>query len=263
VLPAYSRFVADIINRYYEFNGVRAQGIEVWNEPNSQKFWGGCTPDPVRYARLFAYASFGAALSSHAGIPMVLGAPAPKTNTDSDQIEWKSWIQHVVYAGEQFYPTFAQRVDAIALHPYRTAAQASNGETPAQAAALQYQDAKALLDPMTVGGFSMRGTPIWVTEVGVQDNDPSLPGPYEDPRDYPPNTDMDTVLGNDLEQIYGDLRLAGAPVILMYRLMDDDSSSETFDKSFGVVRPNGDGSIHCKPGYFLLAQDRGESPSCP
>jgi hypothetical protein len=268
-LNAWRTFVQHVATNY-----PLSKGIEIWNEPNSAGFWGGCSPSADRYVELFKYASEGIANSANPNIPIILGSPAPHAGTkitpppgvtSDDHIKWQDWLDQVFTIGDSQYPGWelSQTADILGLHPYRNGAQ-YDPQHPAdalpfdEAALEQYDEAKLSHDPP--------GIPIWVTEVGVTTTvdpakvnspPPSYVGPIGGVSDP---TTLEPAQAAADKSIYLALRNRGVPVVIVHRFIDDTSSSaKPPEKGWGVL---GSG-LRRKAAYCALATVRGLSPSCP
>ncbi len=85
-------------------------GIEVWNEPNYPRFWGGW-PEPELYAKMLKTTA--AALHSQVpGMPVVSGGLSPHSDSDKHAIGFSNFLERLYELGA------AQEADAIGIHPY-------------------------------------------------------------------------------------------------------------------------------------------------
>lgn len=91
--------VAKEVALRYRYNNI---GVEIWNEPNTERFWGS-TPSVDEYAALLT-ASYASIKSVAPETRVILGGPAA---TPDDHL----WIQSVLQLAQ---------ADAVGVHPYAT-----------------------------------------------------------------------------------------------------------------------------------------------
>lgn len=85
-------------------------GIEVWNEPNYPKFWGGW-PEPDLYAKMLKEVA-GALHREVPGMAVVSGGLSPHADSDKKAIGFSNFLTRMYELGA------AQQADAIGIHPY-------------------------------------------------------------------------------------------------------------------------------------------------
>jgi len=142
---AFLRYVRVAVERY------RGRGVmwEIWNEPDSQKFWQ-APPDPEAYTSLAL--DVAQTIRRAAPTERILGPAA-------SAFDW-SWLRRALDAG------LLNAVDAITVHPYR--------ETAPETVAADYRRLRALLN------WKRPGTPPpilageWGYSVGYQVPDESV-----------------------------------------------------------------------------------------
>jgi hypothetical protein len=99
-------FVTALANRY----GTRLAGIEVYNEPNSAKYWRG-PADPAAYTR-FLCAGYRGAQAASVRLPVAGGSLAPimKSVNGDMRMDW--------FLNAMFQNGAAPCMDVISFHPY-------------------------------------------------------------------------------------------------------------------------------------------------
>lgn len=139
----FAAFAAAVAARY-----PQAAGIEVWNEPNQRRFWGGARPDPARYAQLLK-ATYAAVKAVNPALPVVTGGLASYDGEDGERpgLSARAFLDGLYAAGAK------GAYDGIGLHPY-TSYQLWYGFR----AITQVKEAEAN------AGDS---TPLWFTELNV------------------------------------------------------------------------------------------------
>ena len=98
-------FAVAVAKRYPE-----SAGIEVWNEPNYPRFWGGW-PEPDLYAKMLKEVA-GALHAGVPGMPVVSGGLSPHSDSDKHAIGFTNFLERLYELGA------AQEADAIGIHPY-------------------------------------------------------------------------------------------------------------------------------------------------
>ena len=166
-IEALAAFARDLATRY-----PLAAGIEFWNEPNlSLPFWGGETPDPVRYSTLLG-AVHDEVKRVRPGMPVLGGALANITTSGTDARGYQTVAQRP-YLAEMLRAGAAASMDAVAYHPYL-------GAYPTDAASRSEQDAllsQHMLrnDRMVLGAYADAGQPmeerVVATEFGASTTD--------------------------------------------------------------------------------------------
>jgi hypothetical protein len=141
----------EVARRYPE-----SVGIEVWNEPNYPKFWGGW-PEPDKYAKMLKEV----ATAMHArapGMPVVSGGLSPHADSDRNAIGFSNFLDKMYKFGA------AQQADAIGIHPYP-------GVGPSQD---YIRDVRVYLGKVqnVLAAYDDSDTPLWATEFGVSTTGP-------------------------------------------------------------------------------------------
>jgi hypothetical protein len=144
---AYAGYCADVVNHW----PGQVDAIEVWNEPNYNRFWGGATPDPVAFAALAEPCSQAVRAASPQTTILAAGL-APRENNPAF-VDPSDYFARVLAAG---YHTF----DALAFHPYSGCASYTEGD-----ARWGWQEIAQLRTVLGDAGFGNRL--IWLTEYGV------------------------------------------------------------------------------------------------
>jgi hypothetical protein len=231
---AWQGFVQNVADRY-----PAAKGIEVWNEPNLSKYWGGCDPNPARYADLLTLAHDGVKVDSANGdIPIVMGSMSPGPQP-GDSNEWRTYLSGVYSALD----TPGAEFNVLGLHPYRTSGDVTAGRGFTVAAQNNVTLAHTFLS-----NHGTAGKPIWVTEVGVS---------KEEPPGDPKHVDGDNQQATVLQSIYQGLRIGSSvPVVILYRFSDASATD-----GYGAVgQPT---TFPKKPAYRCLKLTRGLDGTCP
>ncbi|OBF44819.1 beta-galactosidase [Mycolicibacterium peregrinum] len=219
----YASFARTAVQRYAP-RGVR--DWEIWNEPNSKKFWPP-RPDADEYGELFRVL-----MSAIRGIDpkanLLIGGLTP--TSDGSDISATDYLEHLYRNGT------AQLADAVAVHPYSEPVLPIMGERPADG----FKDMAALHGVMDRNGDG--GKKIWITELGaatgtsptaVSDQDQAAAlewarlqvqrWDWAGPLIYYELVDGGTDLG-DIEQNYGVLRVDLSPKPAALELMGTSQS---------------------------------------
>jgi Cellulase (glycosyl hydrolase family 5) len=254
-LAAWRTFVRQVADRY----GDQLEAIEVWNEENTDNYWGYCDPNVggvEAYLQILNTAGRGindAATNgsrSDALVPIILGSPFPAVNPNTHQDVWDEYLADVFDDWSSSLDQ-ATRDDivAVGLHPYRTSADyhATPAKLPFESAVAQVSRAKTV-----EAGHGSHHKPIWVTEVGTttvrgKDDDGNL-------LDNPKYVGQWQAF-NDLT-IYDALRNTGVPVTLVHRYADlavvGSDQLANAEYGFGAVTSN----LTPKDTYCALGQER-------
>ncbi len=212
----FAAFAARAAQRYGD-----AIGIELWNEPNSAKFWGG-PPDPAAYAALVQETA-PAIQAANPHVPVVTGGLVPYRAADDKGIPPLDFLRQAFAAGG------LQSADAIGAHPYPFRGYGEDFQGAIRIELARYLQA--------MDEFGSR-KPIWVTEVGVAEA-----------QGYTPYEQADALV-----RIYVMLRrVADVPVVIFHRFVDQ--GADPVESTYGIVEA--DGTL--KPGYCAIAAAR-ENP---
>ena len=226
---ALADFAAAAARRYPE-----SVGIEVWNEPNYSRFWGG-EPQPALYAEMLIEAA-GAIHATAPGMPVISAGLSPHSDSDPEAIGFASFLSKLYAHGA------AQKADAIGAHPY-----------PSVGPGGDYVDAMRIHLGKVEKIMSQNGEaakPIWATEFGVSTAGSeafSLPDQ-----------------GQALAELYSTLRrVEGLPVVVVHRFLEQPHLDGR-EAGFGVIAGDEDGLLGVlpsefdpKPAYCALNQVRG------
>jgi polysaccharide biosynthesis protein PslG len=223
----YAHAAAQIALRY-----PGSLAIEIWFEPNSDRFWGG-PADPAAFSALVG----AAAQAIHAtgtGVGVYSGGLAPGSAA-ADKIEFGSFLSQALDAGG------IQGADAIAFHavtdtPFTPGDQPTKGYLGRLRIQLQTMNA-ALADHGAP-------KPIVLTQLSYS----SAPGFYTEPQQA-------EALVSSYELVR---RIVEVPLVIVARLLDNGDGSKV--QGFGVLRSD----RSPKPAYCGLAAARGVAtpPGC-
>lgn len=145
-VAAYARYAAEVLRHY----GDKIHAVEIWNEFNGSFAKGPATADrPASYLKLLR-AAYAAIKAARPDVTVVGGATAGVP---------LPYFEKLFAAGALDY------LDAVSIHPYRTATTPEGVE--AQVAALH--------DLLARHGHAS-DRPIWVTEIGWNLHPPAAPG---------------------------------------------------------------------------------------
>jgi len=209
-------------------------GIEVWNEPNYPRFWGG-VPQPDLYADMLIEVA-GAIHASAPGMPVISAGLSPHGDSDGEAIGFGTFLTELYEHGA------AQKADAIGVHPY-----------PSVGPGGDYVDAMRIhlgkFDKiMSRNGEAAK--PMWATELGVSTAGSEAFSPPDQ--------------GQALAELYSTMRrVEGLPLLVVHRFLEQPDL-EGREGGFGVVAGNEDGllgvlpsELDRKPAYCALNQVRG------
>ncbi len=168
-------------------NGVEA--VEIWNEPNIPRFWGGGAeddfdPQPDRYAELFnaAFAeieALRAAGTIRPGLKLLSGGTSPVRNDRNDGTSNPAGAGRFLKNALQNVPV--GRVDGISIHLYaptgtRVEDSCPRGEREEcgvgarQYLEERYRDVRGFVDEL---GSTYADKRLWITEIGMPTTDGS------------------------------------------------------------------------------------------
>lgn len=208
-----------------------ALGIQVWNEPNSTDYWGGCAPDPGRYLELVELATQAVAGSEHPDRAVI--SAGLNASAGSSVVSWD------IYLGELLAGGLLRDAQVVGLHPYPSPIDCVRPEptlVERLAAAIGEQVDRAI-------DLVPAGTPIWVTEFGAS----SAAGLTGDCRAL-----TEQQQGEALTAMYAELQArARVQVAIVHQLVDDRDSSEELQNHFGVTREVP--FLEPKPAFSCLA----------
>jgi hypothetical protein len=217
-------FAADVVERYPETAAVQS-----WNEPNLVDFWKP-RPDVERAAEMTAAVN-DAVEKVNPEVPVLFGGLAPLYETIPEKRE----VAYDEFLRDAYEAVGRGHWDAVAMHPFP-----------------RFRNHGGFLDDIVdhiktvraaLAKSRARGTPIWVTEIGL-----STAGSF-------PYTEEEQADG--LVRIYERLAaMRDVPAIIVHRLIDMPANRRA-ESGWGVIRENREP----KPAYCALAQARGRE--CP
>lgn len=247
---AWRSAMATIASRY-----PGALGLEISNEPNTSRFWGGCAPSVMRYIELLQLAYNGVRTVAGSGVPVISAGMSPgateldSTGTFVKRYNWREYLAWLSYLGAEDFS------DVVGLHPYRTREECQ--QTPAVTVADSAIEQLNVARDRSAGGYPGLPAPVWVTEVGV-----STTG--ADCRRF-----TEANQGPALSSIYDALRTADVPVVVFHSYMDPEAYANPVDAGWergtGVVRNGGQSvpEFTPKPSYCVVMDLRGfDRPPC-
>lgn len=202
---SYAHFARVAAQRY------AARGVhhwEIWNEPNSTKFWPP-RPDPNEYGALFRRIT-AAIRDVDPTAELLIGGLTPPY--DASDISATDYLEQLYANGT------AQLADAVAVHPYSTPALPIMGERSAGG----LKDIPALHAVMDRHGDSAKS--IWITEFGAGTG-----------------TASDAVSEQDQAATLEWARLeakrwAWAGPLIYYELVDGGTDLGDIEQNYGVLR---------------------------
>jgi hypothetical protein len=206
----YARF-ARIAAKRYASRGVHTW--EIWNEPNSDKFWPP-RPDATEYGRLFRVAAE-AIRSVDSQATLLIGGLAPLPDPPEIGITPAQYLDQLYRDGA------AQLADGVAVHPYSFPALPLE---PSQQPDGGFKDLAELHNVMEKHGDGQ--TKIWVTEFGA----PTGTGP-----DAVSDEAQAAILVQARQQIE---RWDWAGPLIYYELVDGGTDPTDIEQNFGVLREN-------------------------
>ena len=219
-----AQFAVQVAQRY-----PNSYAIEVWNEPNYPKFWGG-PPEPERYADMLK--TVGGALEREAPeMTVVSGGLSPHSdNETSGAIGYRNFLIEMYDRGA------IQYADAIGIHPYPGVGP---GEDYIADVRIQLGKVQNVMQR-----YGDTDRPLWATEFGV-----STSGPHA----FEPNHQ-----GSALVELYQLMRrINKIDLAVVHRFVEDPSLGGR-EAGFGLLSP----SLDPKPAYCALASVRGKNLSC-
>ena len=211
-------FAAAAVRRY-----PQTAAIEVWNEPNIQKYWGS-VPEPDLYAEMFKKVQ-AAVEDANRDMPVLFGSLSPHAESDDNTVAAAEFLAQGYDLGA------VQRSDAIATHPYPGTFPT---EDHAEGVRKRLGD---LYEVMLLEDDASR--PLWITETGVSTfGDRAFTGDEQ---------------ATALVAIYDVIRrIPQVPVLIFHRFRDDQGDNE-FELGYGSVNNAG----MPKPAYCAVGATRG------
>ncbi len=207
-VSTYTRFVRDAVTRY------AARGVhtwEIWNEPNTSKFWPP-GPDVGEYGRLFRAAAE-VIRSLDPTATLLIGGLSPEWDGPTADMEPADYLERLYDDGA------VQLADAVAVHPYNFPSFPMDSY---QRTAGGFHDLPALHALMARRGDGNKK--IWITEFGA----PTGTGPNAvSERDQ-----AATLLRARSEAAQWDW----AGPLIYYELVDGGTDPHDIEENFGVLR---------------------------
>lgn len=216
--PQYETYIERVLRRYPSM----ILGVELWNEPNLQQYWGP-TPDPVRYAALLKV-TYEAVKRVDPSMPVVFGGLAPAEGGVGN-IDYASYLERAYAAGAGDY------FDVLGFHAYSLHRTSPD----------YLEHIRAMLDRIVqISAASGRpDIPIWITEFGYPTSEMS-------PRQQKHRL-ISTI---DLFTRYPNVRVA-----IINTLFDDPAHAYPGqDTSFGLISSDG---RRPRPAYCALLRRAG------
>lgn len=215
----FAAFAAAAAQRYPE-----ALGLEVWNEPNYDIYWGG-KADPQSYGRMVATVA-PAVHAANSAMPVVTAGLSPHIKSDRDAMAYKKFLRRSYATGGP------QLADAIGAHPYPNRRYNKDFLGNVRTHLFRYDS--------VMGQNGDAAKPIWVTEAGI-----STAGKEAFTSQHQ---------ADGLARMYTQFRrIDNVPVVVLHRFVDQPGSPRAGERGYGVL--NGNGSR--KPAYCALAAARG------
>jgi hypothetical protein len=214
---AFAEFSAAVAERYPD-----SAGIEVWNEPNLERFYIG-GGDARSYTELFNRTA-AAIEATGSEVPVIAAGLSPvlPEQADGDRYAWEDYLETMIEGG------VAENADGIGLHPY--SAFEPGTEFIANATG-QLRAAERIVG----------GEPIYVTEVGLTTAGPNAVTPEEQ--------------AEGLQQAYDTFAGEGVPLIVIHRFFDDSEPEFPAEAGYGVVAAD---RVTPKPAFCTVAELSGE-----
>jgi polysaccharide biosynthesis protein PslG len=213
-----AQFAVRVARRY-----PLSAGIEVWNEPNYPRFWGGW-PEPERYAQMFKQVA-DALHRETPGMPVVTAGLSPHADSDKTAIGYSNFLDALYKHGA------AQKADAIGIHPYPSVAPGQDyvGDVRVYLGKIQRVMRK----------HHDSDRPMWATEFGV-----STAGPKAFAADHQARA---------IVELYDILRRVNrVDLAIVHRFVEDPELGGR-EAGFGVVSEN----LVPKPAYCAVIAARG------
>lgn len=214
----FAAFAAQAAQRYPE-----ALGLEVWNEPNYDSFWGG-DADPQSYGQMVA-AVAPAIHSANPEMSVVTAGLSPHINSEKDAMAYKKFLRRAYATGGP------QLADAIGAHPYPNRLPNQDYLGNVRTNLFRYES--------VMGQNGDADKPIWVTETGISTAGKEAFSPEQQ--------------ADGLARMYSQFRrIENVPVVIFHRFVDQPGSPREGERGYGVL--SGDGGR--KPAYCALAAVR-------
>jgi hypothetical protein len=145
-LPDFTAFITALADRY----GTKLAGIEMYNEPNSAKYWG-APADPEFYKQVLC-AGYSGAKAATVKLPVAGGSLAPNMANANGDIRMDQYLSRMLYAGA------ASCMDVISFHPYPFSTDLTS---PTSMFQTEFSQVRALRD------YYKPSLRLWVSETGL------------------------------------------------------------------------------------------------
>ncbi len=215
----FAQFAVTVAKRY-----PQSFAIEVWNEPNYPKYWGG-PPEPADYANMLK--TVADALHAQApGMTVVSAGLSPHADTDtSGAMGFRDFLIEMYERGA------AQKADAIGIHPYPGVGPNEDYQTDVRVYLGKIQN--------VMDRYGDGSRPLWATEFGVSTGGDQAFSPEG----------AGEAISKLLEMFQ---RIRGVEVAIVHRFIEDPSLPGR-EGGFGVLNKN----LTPKPAFCDLAAVRG------
>ncbi len=215
----FAQFAVSVAKRYPE-----SMGIEVWNEPNYLRFWGG-PPEPAEYAQMLK--TVADALHQRApGMTVVSAGLSPHADTDtSGSMGFRDFLIEMYERGA------AQKADAIGIHPYPGVGPGEDYQTDVRVYLGKVQN--------VMDRYGDGARPLWATEFGVSTGGDQAFSPEG----------AGEAVSNLLTMFQ---RIRGIELAIVHRLIEDPSLAGR-EGGFGVLNKD----LTPKPAFCDLLTVRG------
>jgi hypothetical protein len=225
-LADWQSFLEALMRRYPQM-----RALEVWNEPNSGRFFAP-HPTPALYAGMLRAAA-SAAKATGFRAPVItagLAPPSPFNQGNAPRVAPAHFLTRIYeLAGKGSF-------DGIGVHPY-----------PARPPWIRRMNANLEQVRRVRDRFHDEGTPLWITEVGIGGT----------PRPATADSVSLTRQGRILVRMYRSIQNTDVRSFIIYTLRDLRAGGARFEP-FGVVRA----SLQPKPSYCDLARQLGRTNAC-
>ena len=218
-------FAARAAQRY-----PQAAGIEVWNEPNYEIYWGS-PPDPQSYGDMLK-AVIPAIKAANPSMQVATAGLSPHINDVADAMAYDNFLRRAYATGGP------QLADAIGTHPYPNRRYIEDYLGNIRVNLFRYLRVMA--------DFGDEAKPMWVTETGVSNAG-------DEDFSYQQQADA-------LSQIYSLMRRIDheIPVVVFHRFIDQPGDPREKERGYGVLDKDGDP----KPSYCAIAAAREAASPC-
>lgn len=202
----FANFAGEVAKRY----GDDVEGYEIWNEPNTQRFWN--QPDPDDYA-LMLDQSYDSIHAADENATVISAGLAPADDGDGS-------VAPLTFLTRLYERGAEQHVDAIGLHPY-TYPELPSGSSPWNSFRIMDEIREMMAEHRDTT------TPFWFTEFGAPTDGDRSVGEHE----------QKGMIAEAFNLAAADARIG--PVFL-YTLRDLDLGAGNPESNFGLYSENGE-----------------------